>query len=232
MALPFFSSKTRYPITLKPITKPDIKDTHTDVFNILNTLRSLFKDIDTLFLGSTLATAPPLDEEWIKEGAGTTAGDASEQSLSAVGTGAGAALTTKFRPINKTTDWVFRAAIHCQTSHKDFLGSGVLLKLPAGAFIAFGIQGSELVVRNYTSPTAAGSVIAKVPLITAYPQWYKIEKKTGEYLFSFCADGESWIQLHKMAAGAHTQAGFWVSSENSATPNLGIIARLFSWRIE
>lgn len=45
MADTFFSSSKRYPLTLKPITPPANKETHQDIFNLQNTVRSLITDI-------------------------------------------------------------------------------------------------------------------------------------------------------------------------------------------
>lgn len=44
----FFFSEKEYPITLKPLTHPDQKQTHQDVFNILNTIRSVLQDLDAV----------------------------------------------------------------------------------------------------------------------------------------------------------------------------------------
>lgn len=41
-----FSSDKKYPITLKPLTAPDIKSTFQDVFNLQNALRLLLHDLD------------------------------------------------------------------------------------------------------------------------------------------------------------------------------------------
>lgn len=44
-----FSTNKKYPLTLKPLTHPDVKTTHQDVFNLLNSFRILFGDLDTAF---------------------------------------------------------------------------------------------------------------------------------------------------------------------------------------
>ena len=48
MAVPIFSSNKKYPIPLKPATAADEARTYQDIFNIFNTLRALFQDLDQL----------------------------------------------------------------------------------------------------------------------------------------------------------------------------------------
>lgn len=234
MANPFFSSAKKYPITLKPITDPADKKTHTDVFNILNTLRSLLRDMDTLFLGSTLSTAPPNDADWIDTGTGATVfQDDWEQSLTGVGTGPGTNIVLRTRPLTTPTPYQIRASVHCQHPAKDYLGSGIALRdSTSGAIITIGTIGNFLVVNKYSDPATLTSTEFFALFTAALPQYYKISNDGTDIKFFYSGDGVSWIQVHSEAVGSHDEAGFWISTENSATPDLNVVSRLFSWRVE
>lgn len=52
-----FFSEYRYPITLKPITHPQYKETHTDIFNLQNSFRILVHQLDDTF-AETVPEAP------------------------------------------------------------------------------------------------------------------------------------------------------------------------------
>lgn len=231
MSKPFFSSATRYPLTLKPITSPDVKPTHSDIFNIQNTIRSLLRDMDTLFLGQTLATAPENDDQWVDLGTGgTVLADGSEQSISADGAASGTNLILRVRPVTKTK---ITAAIHCQHSTKDHLGAGLAIRNAAsGVITLLGTVGANVVVRTYSSPTVMVTEHVSVPLVAALPQWYRALNDGTNLHFQTCADGESWITLHSQTVSTYDQAGLWLSNENNSTPNLAIRARMFSFRDE
>lgn len=75
-----FSSPKAYPITLKPITPAKNAETYDDIFNLLNTLRSVFNDLDKAF-DKTLEEAPTdgklygrQNKQWIEVTGGGTPG--------------------------------------------------------------------------------------------------------------------------------------------------------------
>ena len=233
MANPFFSNATRYPLTIKPLTSPDVKQTHTDIFNIQNTLRSLLRDMDTLFLGHHLGTSPPQDAAWVDVGTGGTASqDSTEQLIVASGASTGTNLIIRARAL-QATPYKFTALIHSQFPQKANLGAGICVRdSVSGAFTTLGVRGANLEVTSYTSETVLGSVLTTVPFIPSLPQWYRIQDDGTNMIFQYSGDGDYWITLHSIAHIAYNQAGFWCSNENSATPNLGIVVRCFSWRVE
>lgn len=234
MANPFFSSATRYPLTQRPLTSPDVKNTHQDLFNMIRTFNSMLRDMDSLFIGSTITTPPDEDAAWVNVGTGgTTFQDSSEQSIRATGAASGTNLVIRVRPLIQPTPYKFTVLLNSQFSTKGKLGTGICLRLASsGALITFGVREGSLEVCTYTSLTTAPTVLVSVPLTQSVNQWYRIDNDGTNFKFKFCADGESWITLHTLATSSRDQAGFWVSTENTATPNLDIVARLFSWRVE
>lgn len=229
MATPFFSSATRYPLTLKPITLPDDKLTHQDIFNISNTIRSLLRDMDTLFLGQTLSTPPPRDEDWEDAGTGGVSfQDLSEQKL--IAPGGTSDLIIRYRPQPSTDPIKFTAAIHSQFPEEDYLGAGILMRNSiSGALLTIGITNNRLEVSTYTGVSVPPTILAGTIMRPAFPQWYRITNDNTDISLQFCADGEHWITLHTLPSSTYDQVGMWVSNGNPTFPT---ISRLFSWRVE
>jgi hypothetical protein len=235
MANPFFSNATRYPITLKPVTSPDNKATHTDIFNLLNTFRSLLRDMDSLFLGHTLYTAAPNDADWTDTGVGGVAfSDGTEQAIHAAAASVGTNLILRTRPLASSAPFTVTAAVQSQFPIKDNLGAGICLRDDTtGAFLVIGVIGANLTVAVYSDEITAPTILQAIPFTPLSPQWYRIVDDATDTDLQYSVDGTSWITVHSLASNAaYTEAGFWVSNENTTSPDLAISARLFSWRVE
>lgn len=233
MANPFFTSATRYPLTSKPLTSPDDKFTHRDLFNITITIQSFLRDLDTLFLGSTLATAPP-QEDWDEIGTGADFyGDTTEQTIFAEAGTSGTNIIAKVRALPEEP-FKIRALVHSQFPPKDNLGAGICLRNEAsGELIIFGVLDGELQVARYTDETTPFAVYESLPFNPQPAQWYKILIEGTQLTFFYSGDGDSWIEFHtRTSSTTWDQGGFWASNENATVPELALTVKLFSWRVE
>lgn len=229
MANPHFTSQNRFPITLKPITKPDDKETHTDIFNILKAFRLLLYDLEGFFLGEAPRVVPPNDDQWITVGPGVPWQDMTEQSTHASGTGAGTHLVLRLRPLPVLNE--LTVLVGSQNPPVDFAGAGLVLRnSTTGALKTIGMRGTKMTVASYTGPTDPAPVIdVELPFIPSVTQWYKVENTGGNMSFQTSADGSSWIQYHVEPSGTYDQAGFYLSTEQVTTPPVMVAARLFHW---
>ena len=233
MAKPFYSNSVEFPVTLRPITKPDDRDTHQDIVNIQHTFRSLLREMDSLFLGHTRYTTPDISKTWSTVGVGgVVEADSTEQVIIAAAGTTGTNLILQVHPTDPTPHTI-RAAVFSQFSQKDFLGTGICLRnSTSGAVWTVGVRGANLEVCEYASPTTLTTVHFSAPWVQAQPQWYKIYDSGTSTTFSVSVDGYYWTALFTGASPVYDEAGLWVSNENSATPELGITSRLISWRDE
>jgi len=76
MAASQFFSLYKYPITLKPLTFPDYKETYNDIFNLQNSFRILIHQLDATF-EKAVPEAPEdgkayvrKDKTWVEESSG------------------------------------------------------------------------------------------------------------------------------------------------------------------
>lgn len=234
MANPFYSSEKRYPLTNRPLTKPDeSKNTSQDILNIILTLHSLLHDLDSLFLGQEVYT-PPEKTGWItayQTGAASYA-DATEQSILSP---AVAGISTQYRANDVPAPAKLTAAIFSQANAKDYLGCGLCLKETAtGKLITFGLRAGNVQVIKWTDENTIASTEFTLPWNFNPLQWYRIDRTDTDLTFKISADGSIWITMFTQPYSAilYDACGFWLSAENAATPNIGHACRLFSWRLE
>lgn len=234
MAAPFYSSSKQYPLPNKPQTSPDSKDTYQDIFNLIVSVKSLLRDLDSLFLGGTANTPPQVDDNWIDVGAASDVfQDSTEQAIYPAAAGAGTQLIMRGRE-DGIYPYKFTALIHSPLYVKENLLSGICIRNPVTDkiyTIGKGLDGIE--VSEYADDVTHTVTLASVDYRVPLAQWYRILNTGSSCDFQFSADGSNWITLHSMASQPDfTFTGFWCSPENLTSPEFENPVRCFSWRVE
>jgi hypothetical protein len=192
---------------------------------------------------------PPVDANfaWLNQGSASVV--TTKDAIALIGPGSGNAQNFIGREqVAPATPWTITAYILGNTINKNNHQWGMYLR-QAGAgtgtlrimafFVGQGassatVPGSSIFVADSPNPTTTYGTFYASPPIAEPVRWFRINDNGTNTIFSVSGDGVNWTQLVSQSRLTYLlqgpdRVGFFVNTQNAATPNLDTTATVLSW---
>ncbi len=187
----------------------------------------------------TAFTAPVNSQfSWVNQGSATIRDDTDSVVLVGAATGAGANIQVRVKTA-PSTPYVLTTFLVPLMPEKAFQSYGLCWRASgSGSLVLFDVLAADL---GLTTPFVRATKFTSATAFSAdyttlhVPQtvnWFRIADDGTTRTCSWSSDGIDWLVLHTVG---HTdfitpnQIGFFVSTENSATPNFAPVLRVCHW---
>lgn len=189
----------------------------------------------------TVLTPPPVvGWSWDNQGGSSITDDGDSQVLVSDSVSNIPSLTGRYRtapaPPYKITAMMFVSLVH-----KAYVGYGLFFrqssdgKLHGNMVLAVDLGLSVFDLRSTKWPSATGLAIDYQATKSGHVLWFRIEDNGTNRICWISADGLYFLPIHTIARTDYLtadQVGFYVSKQNLAAPNFGVILRLMSWAVD
>lgn len=172
---------------------------------------------------------------WVNQGTSTIATTKNSLILTGGATGSGANVSGRFRTA-PATPWTVTIHVIPTVLNKAFMGYGLAFrqasdgKLHTNMIMGTGTstEVSRLMSSKWDSPTVLNAHYQTL-FFPGKCTWFRVTDDGSNRKSYISGDGQNWMETHSIGRTDYltaTEVGFLVSTENSATPNLGAIMNI------